>query len=125
MTVSLHTDSERKRSRRPSASSLAARALRRAQSPDFFVLGAMLEQRLLLQYTEVEQLAKLPPAEVCVLSCRHVCVCACVHVCVCACVRVCVCACVCARALSLPERPSGCASIIRVLAFPPLVCDVN
>ncbi len=31
--------------------------------PDFFVLAALLDQRRLLQFWEVERLAKLPPAE--------------------------------------------------------------
>uniref|UniRef100_A0A7S0L3T5 50S ribosomal protein L10 n=1 Tax=Coccolithus braarudii TaxID=221442 RepID=A0A7S0L3T5_9EUKA len=34
------------------------------KSPNFFVLGAMLEQRLLLQHTDVERLSRLPPKEV-------------------------------------------------------------
>lgn len=32
--------------------------------PDFTILGAMLNQSLLLQYDEVDRLAKLPPAEI-------------------------------------------------------------
>mmetsp|Transcript_10456 Transcript_10456/g.33590 ORF Transcript_10456/g.33590 Transcript_10456/m.33590 type:complete len:202 (+) Transcript_10456:27-632(+) len=32
--------------------------------PDFFVLGAVLQSRRVLRHTEVERLAKLPPAEV-------------------------------------------------------------
>ena len=32
-------------------------------SADFFLLGAVLQQRLLLQHTEIERLATLPPAQ--------------------------------------------------------------